>query len=356
MRETRALIERLKASRPYTAWKRYGDANGDLLAAGVGYFAFFSVFPALALAFAAFGFVLRGRPELLDSIAEYLNGVLPGMVRTADNPEGVIGLTTPQTSTLTITSVISVATLLMSGLGWIGALRSGIRGIFGVGAPQGNAITSRLRDVGVLLSLGVGIAASAILTSVVGGLAAQLAGWIGAGVTEGAVAVVGLLLGVAFDFVLMAFLLRLLAGVSLSLRQVRDAALVGAVVLTLLKYFGGLLIARATSNPLLGAVVVAVGLLFWLNLMSRVTLLSAAWAANDAGVVTPGALPSRGAAVERAYVAPAPATPYAAGPGARATRSRAVDRVSLAAGAVLGALGALGAVLALGARRFRGRS
>ena len=41
------------------------SANGDLLAAGVGYFAFFSIFPALALAFAIFGFVLQGRPDLV---------------------------------------------------------------------------------------------------------------------------------------------------------------------------------------------------------------------------------------------------------------------------------------------------
>ena len=39
--------------------------------------------------------------------------------------------------------------------------------------------------------------------------------------------------------------------------------------------------ATPAANPLLGAVAVSVGLLFWLNLMSKVILLSAAWAAND---------------------------------------------------------------------------
>ena len=48
------------ASRPGRAGKRYADARGGILAAGVGYFAFFSIFPAIALAFTVFGFVLRG--------------------------------------------------------------------------------------------------------------------------------------------------------------------------------------------------------------------------------------------------------------------------------------------------------
>lgn len=349
MGETASHFERLKVSRPYTAWKRYGDANGDLLAAGVGYFAFFSVFPALALAFAAFGFVLQGRPDLLDGIADYLNGILPGMVRTPENPGGVIGLEAPQTSTLTITGIVSVVTLLMSGLGWVGALRTGIRGVFGLPASPGNAVTAKLRDLGVLLSLGVGIALSAVLTGVVGGLAAQLAEWVGMGEGGWLVTVVGLVLGVLFDLGLLVLLLRVLSGVPLPWSAVRGGALVGAVLLTVLKYFGGLLIARATGNPLLGAVAVAVGLLFWLNLMSRVTLFAAAWSAVD--------LDTARLAKEQEEAAPVAVEtqtgPYAAHPAPSPTVSRAGDRVSLAAGAVLGAVGA---ALALGVRRLRGRS
>ena len=80
-------LDRLKATRAWSAWQRYGSVNGDLLAAGVAYFAFFSIFPALALAFAIFGFVLQGRPEWLDAIADSLNKALPGMVKTAEQPE-----------------------------------------------------------------------------------------------------------------------------------------------------------------------------------------------------------------------------------------------------------------------------
>ena len=43
MAAVQALLARLKATRAWEAWTRYGHANGDLLAAGVGYFAFSSV-------------------------------------------------------------------------------------------------------------------------------------------------------------------------------------------------------------------------------------------------------------------------------------------------------------------------
>src|SRR6478609_6183895 len=162
------ILDRLKATRGYRAWTRYGEANGDLLAAGVAYFAFFSIFPALALAFAIFGFVLQDRPDLVAAIADSLNQTLPGMVKTADNPDGIISLTAPASLTLTITGVIAFITLLLAGLGWVGALRTGLRTVFGLKVSSGNVVTTKLRDLGVLTVLGVLVAVSAIFTSAVG--------------------------------------------------------------------------------------------------------------------------------------------------------------------------------------------
>ncbi|HUG50323.1 MAG TPA: YihY/virulence factor BrkB family protein [Terrimesophilobacter sp.] len=341
------LVDRATATPPYRAWKRYRDANGRLLAAGVCYFAFFSIFPALALAFTAFAFFLQGRPDILATIAESLNETFPGMVKTADNPDGLIGISAPQTSTLTITGIVSFVTLLWAGLGWVGALRRGIRGVFGLDAAPGNAVLAKVRDLGVLLTLGLGIALSAIVTSAVGGWAERIAGWIE--VLPGnpvLFTATGLLLGVLFDALLMVILIRVLSGAPLPWANVRTGAIVGAVLLTTLKYFGGLLVERATSNPLLGTVAVAAGLLVWLNLMARVVLFSSALAANDLDV-------ARLAGVEEPSPVTSPVTvmPYAAHVVTEAPPSRAGDRVSLAAGAVLGALGAL----TIGALRGRRR-
>lgn len=363
------VLDRLKATRGYRAWTRYGQANGDLLAAGVGYFAFFSIFPALALAFAIFGFVLQGRPDLVQTIAESLNATLPGMVKTPTNPNGIISVTAPASLTLTVTGIISFVMLLLAGLGWVGALRTGIRGVFGLEASTDSMVRTKARDLFVLVTLGLAIALSAILTSTVGGLTERVAGWIGLAGNGFLVGLAGLVVGVVFDTLILVVLLRMLSGVPLPMHNVRQGALLGAAILTLLKLFGGFLVSHASGNPVLGAVAVAVGLLFWLNLMAKVILLSAAWAANDVDLDHLGDDTQRSPmarALRPAFIAPlrAPAdtslVPYAATPVARATgtsqrgepRSRATDRVSVAAGAVVGAAGAL-AVTA--ARRLRRR-
>lgn len=366
------LLDRLKQTEAWEAWQRYGSANGDLLAAGVGYFAFFSIFPALALAFAIFGFVLQGRPDLLTAIADSLNAALPGMVRTASTPDGIIGLEAPASLTLTITGIVSFVTLLLAGLGWIGALRTGIRGVFGLDASAGGVVGTKVRDLGVLVTLGVAIAASAILTSAAGGFAERVADWIGLPQAGVFVGLVGVVVGVLFDTLILVVMLRVLTDVPLPMRHVRDGAVLGAVILTLLKLFGGFLISRTTANPLLGAVAVAVGLLFWLNLMSKVVLLSAAWAANDVDVAAlagDGEPTGPPRPVRPAFVAPLPAhadataLPYAgAAPRAPAVAdragegppaARATDRVSLAAGAVIGAAAATAVVTARRLRRRR---
>ncbi|HET8987495.1 MAG TPA: YihY/virulence factor BrkB family protein [Humibacillus sp.] len=380
----RKALDWLKTTRAWSAWQRYGSANGDLLAAGVAYFAFFSIFPALALAFAIFGFVLQGHPEMLDAIAESLNKALPGMVKTAENPDGIISLTAPASLTLTITGIIAFVTLLLAGLGWVGALRTGIRTVFGLKASIGNAVTTKLRDLGVLTVLGLLIAVSAILSSAIGGLAGTIADWIGLPGGAILVAVVGLVAGILFDTLIMVVLLRLLTGVPLPWRNVRQGALLGGAIITVLKLFGGFLISHATANPLLSAVAIPVGLLFWLNLMSRIVLLASSWAADDVDLATLTDEARRTAlttTVRPPFLAPVPATadpsmlPYAAvppGPGplseapassgggtrAGSRSSRAVDRVSVAAGAVVGGavVGAAGAGAAALRRRGRRRT
>ncbi len=358
-----ALTTRVKASRPYEAWRRYAIANGNLLAAGVAYFAFFSLFPALALGFAVFGFILKDRPEIMQTLVNSVNEAFPGMVKSPDTPNGIISIQAPSDLTLTLTGVISIVTLLLAGLGWVGALRTGIRGLFGLKASYDNVVIRRVRDLFALVTLGVAILVSAIVTSAVGGWAGTLASWLGMSGDGPIVGALGFVLGVGLDTAIMVILLRMLSRVPLPWHNVRDGAVLGALAITMLKLIGGYLVGRVTSNPLLSAVAVSVGLLFWLNLISRVILLSAAWAAANVDVERLGAAnigptldrigpadrdgtgPQTPVGATAAIPAPASAPeapPYAAAPGpagrhTSAGGSRAADRVSVAAGAVLGA-------------------
>ena len=76
-------------------------------------------------------------------------------------------------------------------------------------------------------------------------------------------------------------MLRLLSGVDVPWRGLVGGAVVGGIGITLLKVLGTSLIAGTTDNPLFASIALVVGLLAWLNFMSRIILLSAAWSANS---------------------------------------------------------------------------
>jgi membrane protein len=357
------LVARLQASPPSRAWKRYSDARGNILAAGMGYFAFFSIFPAVALAFTVFGFFLRGHPELLQSITDTLNANLPGFVKDDQHPDGLIPIQAPQATSLTITGIIAFVTLVLAGMGWLGAVREGIRAVFGVQGQAGNMVTTKLRDLGVLFTLGLGVAVTAVLTSAVAGAAEGIAGRIGMSGQGWVVQLAGFMVSVLADTALMILLLRVLSGLPVHWRDLSRGALVGGVGFSVLKVFAGTLLPRLTANPLFASIAIVVGLLIWLNLIARLTLIAAAWAANDVdemrshaqGTVADGpeGATTPGSAVVRPGSAVASHGSVVVRHGSTASRggslptfgTRSGDRTTLAAGAVLGAT----AVVAAGA-------
>ena len=343
----RAAVARLTASRPGLAWKRYADVRGNILAAGIGYFAFFSIFPAVALAFSVFGFVLNSHPDLLRSVLNQLDSYLPGLVQDGGHP-GLIPARAPEAIALTVTGVIAFATLVLAGLGWLGAVREGIRAIFGARGSGGNRVTNLARDLGVLFTLGVGIALVAVLTSGVGATAGRIATGIGLYGDGSLVALAGFVVSVLADTALMILLLRVVSGVRAPWRDLFQGALVGGVGFSLLKISAAVLLPRLTANPFYASFAIVVGLLVWLNLIARLTLISATWAANDVerahNVLLNGQIQDEGETRPRALAhrqvpdgAVPPPPESARGPELPTFGSRTLDRAALGSGVVLGA-------------------
>jgi membrane protein len=332
------LLAWFKASRAWRAWSRYNDARGNVLAAGVGYFAFFSLFPAVALAFTVFGFVLRGHPGLLLSVTDQLNANLPGLIKDARHPDGLVEFKAPGAVPLTITGVIAFVVLVLAGLGWLGAVREGVRAVFGASGSVGNVITSKLRDLGVLFTLGLGIALMAVLTSTVAAAAGSIAQGVGLPGEGWVVRLADLGLSVLADTGLMIILLRVVSGVNVPWRDLSQGALLGGVGFSLLKLSAAVLLPRLTANPLFASFAVVVGLLIWNNLIARLTLIAAAWAANDVDEI-------HGGAVSAQVQARSDVPDTAGAPGMAAARDRSMptfgarstDRTTLGAGVILGA-------------------
>lgn len=397
MQSLKDLWKRFSVSSVWRAWQRYSTARGGLLAGGVTYFAFFSLFPAIALGFTIFGLVLRDQPGLLADVQQAVEKQLPGFIKTDANPDGLIPLSIPTGTTLSVTALVGVLGLLWAGTGWMSALRDGIRTVFGAPGSPGNFVTAKLRDLLVLATIGLAIVVTALFNAMTTAIAERVAEWVGLGEQAWIVSGVGLLASFLANVLLVAIVLRVLSGVDLPWRAVRNGALFGGVALTLLQTFGTRLIAGTMDNKLFASIALVVGLLAFINLISRAVLLSAAWAANDVEAflataqsqvsegeehkLSEGPLTREQAAAEwtdrsvgggvpRGAGGRVAAQREAAGPVA-AQRSpadraaaglatfdqRGADRASVASGAILGAAGAavVGAAVRA-ARGIRGRS
>lgn len=334
----KAALARLKATHAYRVWQHYNGARGGVLAGGIAYFAFFSVFPALTLGFAVFGFVLRGHPGLFHDVVHSVSTTLPGIVKDSAHPDGVIDASRPPTpNVLTVTGAISLVVLVVTGLGWLTALREGIRAMFGRPLLASNALFSRLRDLGVLALLGLSMLVSAVLSAGANTATGQVLDWVGLSPDSvpGRVLlpVVGFVVVLIVDVVIFVVLLRLLSGVSMPWSDLRQAAVLGAVGAGVLKLAVSYGIVGSSTNPVLASFAIVVGLLVVINLMSRVTLFAAAWAAVGSELV---AARTAEVAVSEARRLPHPrAMEPSFGP-------RSADRTAIAAGAVIGAVGAVG--------------
>ena len=350
VQQVQGLLARFNATHPGRADRRYSAARGNVLAGGIAYFAFFSIFPALAVGLTILGFTMRGVPEVRDGVVDALvegaDDYLPGLVHAGTKPEGLeatgiwIGDYLTGT-TLTVSLVVSLGTLLFTGLGWIDGMRQGIRAVFGEDAGGGNPALLKLRDLSVLVVIGLGVALSVGSVVATNGLGEWLLGLAGVQDTTAGgwlLTAAGFVVAFCIDTCTFLAVFRVLPGADVPLRHLLSGAVLGGVGIGLLKQFGtGFARNSAQGNAFLGAAASIVVLLVLMTLIGRLLLLAAAWAATvaeDAGTL-----------VERAiagYTVPMGPLP-ADHPSEEAHRSRsagvgpAVAWGALAAGAALAA-------------------
>ena len=390
----RTVISRAQASLPGRAWQRYGQARGGVLAGGIAYVAFFSIFPALAVGFTGFGLIVGHDPGKQARVIRAVNDAVGTTIITV--PHGRSGIVDIATLTgsdrLTIVGIVGLIGFLITGLGWLDALREGIRAMFGQPTLQSNPVKTKLRDLGVLITIGLLLLGSAIGGVVVSGAAGWLLHLVGLGrspIGSLALGAASTLLLLMVDITAFMVIFRLLSGVRVPRQDLWDAALFGGIGLGVLKLLGGLLLSSAQHNKFLATAGALLGLLIWLNLVSRLALVAASWGATvaiDRGhlILTGDGLPHASTTVGRhpervprppdqvpatgvlATAVPVTAVPAngipANGvlkPGAPEPAAafipvvspRQADRISIAAGAVLGAAGLFAARTAAGAVR-----
>jgi membrane protein len=268
--------------RPWRAFSHFTDVGGNVLSAGMSYQAMFAVFAALWVGFGMFGIWLRGRPELLQSLVDHINRLVPGLL----GDDGLIALPTLlATRSIDWTSIVAGLALLWVTITWFTGTRRAIRIIFGLEVKQyRNALMLKLRDFLLAILFLAALLVSAALTVASTSLTEMLFDLFGGGAGNWLLSGLGVtaryLAMYVFDLLLLLAIHWLLAEVRVPWWALFRGCAIGAGVLFGLKVLGASLLGGASSNPLLASFAVIVGLLIWFNLVCRTVLLTASWIAT----------------------------------------------------------------------------
>ncbi|MEV6690020.1 YhjD/YihY/BrkB family envelope integrity protein [Micromonospora sp. NPDC051196] len=249
----------------WRAGVRYTDLQGGRLAAAIAYYGFFAVFALALVAYAAFGAVLDDNDEVRAAAEEFLKENLPfldpAQVAESSGTVGVVGL----------------LILILTGIGWVEAIRSSQRLIHGLNQHPGNLVVRRLVDLGVLLVVFVLLGASVAAVDALESLLRFLLRSTGSvGLTT-----ISAVLSVLVNAVLATLLLIVVPRVQMSRARLRPVVLLVAVGITLLNTVGRFWVGRVEHNPAYTVVATAVGLLVYLYLLNQLVLFGAALAATS---------------------------------------------------------------------------
>ncbi|MDO5066239.1 MAG: YihY/virulence factor BrkB family protein [Propionibacteriaceae bacterium] len=252
------------------AWERYGQRHGAQHAAAITYFSVLTVIPVLMLFGALTGFVLTVvRPDLLavvrSSITEVLgtSGMAEKIITTLDAALG-------SWRGLGLTAMLAAA---YTGSGWIGNLRVGFCAMMRAEdaestLQQQNFVVTLLRNLAVFFGLLLCLLL-ALATTIIGTAFADQLGLLGG--------VARILVTVLVSWIMFAFLFLTLPEERLPLRHWASGALGGAVLVTVLHQFAGLVMgafARNATAAVFGNVIV---IMLLLNLVAMIMLLTSAW-------------------------------------------------------------------------------
>ncbi len=267
------------------AVEHYNEVEGNQKAGGVTYYGFLSVFPILALAFFAVGWISRVFPDARDTLLTAIDEVLPGLVGTGPNDVSLDSIA----SVAGRVGLIGLVGVLYAGLGWVSALRLALGAMFGLPRDeQPDFVRGKLRDLATLAVLGTVLLASVALSGVVTRTSGDLLDAIGLGRALGWVlTLLAFALGIAIGTLLFFLMFRLLAKPEARDRALWAGALVGALGFEVLKQASGILLAATRGQPAFQAFGIALILLVWINYFSRVVLVAAAWAHTDETSQTP---------------------------------------------------------------------
>jgi membrane protein len=258
----------------YGLWARTDRAELGLIAAGVAFFGFLAIFPALAAVIAIYGFV--SDPLVLRSQIEPLRQFLPGDAFAVLSGQ-VEALIASNSSTLGLSTALSLAVALWSARAGVAALIRGLNAIHHL--PNRMGMWHQLRAI-VLTLLLVVLALSAMVAALAGPLAIRYLpiGRVQALALEGA----NMLLGFLFVTLAIGLIYRLGPNAAKAPRLFTRGLFIALGLWALVSRGFVLYLANFnTYNEVYGSIGAIAALLMWFYLSAYAVLLGAAYDAEN---------------------------------------------------------------------------
>jgi membrane protein len=279
------FLDRLRARMPWfdhvmRAQGRYTDVKGDFYAAGITYFTIFALFPLLMVAFAAGGFALASRPDVLNEIEARIKATITG-----DLGQQVVNLMDSAIESRTSIGLIGLAVAAWAGLGWMANLREALSQMWGSqrAKPPG-FVKTKISDLLTLISAFVAIAVTIALTALTDtSLMTRVLGWFGIHDFPAAAAVlrvVSLLLSVLVSWLLFTWMIARLPRESISFRSSVRAGLIAGVGFEVFKQVASIYLRSVVTGPAGATFGPVLGLMVFAYITARLVLFATAWAAT----------------------------------------------------------------------------
>ena len=263
------------------AQTRYNDSKGDFYAAGITYFTIFALFPLLMVGFAAGGFVLASRPELLEELESKIKTAVSG-----DLGQQLVSLMDSAIDSRTSVGIIGLATAAWVGLGWMANLREALSQMWGQqrGEPPG-FVKAKLSDLVALLSAFGAIIVTIALSALGNGTVMRnVIEWIGIPdfPALGVLLRVGsIVVALGISWMLFTWIIARLPRESVSLHSAARAGLLAAVAFEVFKQVASIYLKSVVTGPAGATFGPVLGLMVFAYITSRLILFATAWAATS---------------------------------------------------------------------------
>ncbi len=282
------LLDRLRARHGWLdhvvrAYQRFDDRNGGFFAAGLTYYTIFALFPLLMVGFAAFGFVLSRRPELLKTIDDHIRSQVTGALG-----DQLLGLINSAIAARASVGVIGLATAGWAGLGWISHLRQALTEMWWDDRIESPGfVRNKLSDLLAMLGTFAVITATVGLTTL--GHDAPLAAllkWLGVpqlSVLDWFFWLLSIVISTAVSWLLLTWMIARLPRDKVSLADSARGALMAAVGFEAFKQVGSIYLRVVLRSPAGATFGPVLGLMVFAYITSYLVLFCTAWAATASG-------------------------------------------------------------------------